>query len=222
LKFEMLSLYNKKMQSINQNNKVIPTGKEVPSVQTCPQCESFFIDDKECESCGFQFDTIKVGAPFSEKSFYYYFEEYWDGVPIRCKLWPLVFKTSKRADYSRYQQKNLRRFHLICQYLSLPSKNYEDRNLYFIELKLIMEKLVDGFFDEHVLEGIAKLKGAVLNHLSLEYSILINERKKSASSLNFSSILNYRPFVAFNIKYYLLLVGTLAIMIFMALSFSFY
>ena len=44
--------------------------KEGKKAKVCPQCHSFFITDKECESCGLQFKRDLFQGAFGDKSTY--------------------------------------------------------------------------------------------------------------------------------------------------------
>lgn len=104
----------------------------------CPACFSYYINEKECEACGFQFDKDLLGKPFSSKS-HYDLQDYFWSRPINRLYFRLGFK--KNVDFLSYRRHLLHRFEALCLYFF--SKDLELTSRWFeIEFEDLVNELV--------------------------------------------------------------------------------
>ncbi|OUR98582.1 hypothetical protein A9Q84_03985 [Halobacteriovorax marinus] len=167
-------------------------------IQRCPQCESIFLDNNECESCGYQIGFDFLGDPLGEKSFYSIRESYWENLGPISKLHE-DFESLDPKKFNRYKRKLLFRYNVLLDYLYDQTEfRLNDRNLYLQEFTdLIIELVRYGVSESELWQKIDS--DSEDNHLHLMYQkiqaaiVLGNKEKEEASSFVLS-LLNYKVF----------------------------
>jgi hypothetical protein len=167
-------------------------------IQRCPQCESVFLDNNECESCGYQLGFDFLGDPLGEKSFYTIRESYWENLGPISKLHE-DFEALDLKKFKRYQRKLLFRYNVLLDYLYDKSEfRLNDRNLYLQEFTdLIIELVRYGVSESELWQKQDTDTGD--NHLHAMYekiqeAILQGNKEKEQSSSFVLSVLNYKFF----------------------------
>jgi len=141
----------------------------------CPFCQSYFINDQSCDSCGRVLNYSLIGEPFSFKSFYGLKERYLNQLGFWIKLFPF-FEAKGSASAVSYKRNLNKRFKDLL--LGLTSfELIEDRNrlLFFIEAKNIATELLE--YGESKSSLIVQMESEVGDQL------LIQHLAQSVSSL---------------------------------------
>ncbi len=142
----------------------------------CPFCQSYFITDKSCESCGRVLDFNLIGEPFSYKSFYGLKERYINQMSFWMKLFPF-FEEKDSSSAKSYKRNLIKRFKdLLLGLSSFELINDRDRLLFFVEAKNIAHELLE--FGESKASIISLLENEIGDQL------LIQHLAQSISSLN--------------------------------------
>lgn len=165
-------------------------------IQKCPQCESVFLDNNECESCGYQLGFDFLGDPLGEKSFYSIRENYWENLGPISKLHEDLESLDQKK-FKRYQRKLLFRYNVLLDYLYDKSEfRLNDRNLYLQEFTdLIIELVRYGVSENELWQNFDS--EASDNHLHIMYqkiqdAILQGNKEKEEASSFLLSIFNYK------------------------------
>lgn len=107
----------------------------------CPKCSSIYVDNDECESCGFRTNLNRLGDPLGEKSFYGIRENYLKEHTICGLSIPFLFHRSKSK--KRYLRHLQHRFHILLDYfLSDSDSNDTRRRVFWAEFKTVIEEMV--------------------------------------------------------------------------------
>ncbi|WP_127718080.1 hypothetical protein [Halobacteriovorax sp. HLS] len=180
----------------NGSSSFLP--RPIKDTVRCPECKSVFIDNNECESCGFQMGFDFLGDPLGEKSFYSIRENYWEVLGPVVKLHKELEFLDK-SKFQRYQRKLLFRYNVLLDYFyNCRDYGLDDRNLYLQEFTDLIIELVR--YDVEEVELWKKFENSeeneYLSHLfsSIQESISKGREVKRSDLSLFLSILNYRVF----------------------------
>lgn len=117
------------------------TGESVAPVKRCPKCQSVFITDFHCESCGLQFDLDRIEDPLGEKSYFAIKER----MILKSSLFgfyvpwlEMVHKKEARSNYF-YRLKAL--IEELCTHED-DFRESDTRRIYLLELGLLVGELV--------------------------------------------------------------------------------
>jgi hypothetical protein len=81
----------------------------------CPKCSSYYLNDSECESCGFQLNFDVVGNDFGPRSFYFMKEFFVDNQSwLESKQPKNIYNKSKKV--LKYKRMILRRFRELLDF----------------------------------------------------------------------------------------------------------
>lgn len=169
--------------------------KPIKETVKCPECNSVFVDNNECESCGYQLGFDFLGDPLGEKSFYSIRENYWEVLGTLGKI-HLDLETFDKKKFERYQRKLLFRYNVLLDYFyNKSNQRIDDRNLYLQEFTdLIIELVKYGVNEEELWKNIEESND--LSHMlkKIQDSIVLGKKEKEELPSLFLSILNYRVF----------------------------
>ena len=107
----------------------------------CRKCGSIYITDISCEACGFQFGFDPLGEPFSFRSFYYAYDDFYGNCGTFKKLtWKI--KGKKYVPYIRYELTIKRRFNQLMHYFfKNVDKDKERRQKFSIEFFQLLSEM---------------------------------------------------------------------------------
>lgn len=113
-------------------------------IKRCPKCASVFVDENNCESCGYQLNFDALGAPLGEKSYYGLADQYWRDVsPMGVRLSVLEAKSSGIT--KKYKRSLVHRYQLLLQYFLSTSADYaktQQNQIYLVELNDLIKEMV--------------------------------------------------------------------------------
>lgn len=119
-------------------------------IEVCPKCESIFITNHECESCGFQFRVDRLGEPFGERSFYALRDSHVSSFPIYLKLMNINLENKKGKKVRKYRHLLIHRFEVLADHFRL---NEEMQSDFEIELRDLISELREYGVQESFFSG---------------------------------------------------------------------
>lgn len=130
--------------------RIRPLIAEAPdTIRRCPKCQSVFVSDFECETCGYHLDFDPYGAPMGPKSFYALREQHITSRPLKGLNNELL--AHFYPDWKRQYQRNLiHRYRLLVEYFVSDQKD-QRRKYFLIELKDMITELVHYDVDSEVI-----------------------------------------------------------------------
>ncbi|MDH5581705.1 MAG: hypothetical protein OEY33_07345 [Bdellovibrionales bacterium] len=136
-----------------QNNALRPILKDVPIFpKQCPECRSFFVEDKKCEDCGADFSIRHILSPDDDKSYYNLMNEYYYE-KRRFQIFNiLLFPEVKFKAYIKLHKKLIWRLKDILKFLDTSYRlTKKERFLIVQEAKqIIIEKQGDKIFSKEL------------------------------------------------------------------------
>jgi hypothetical protein len=169
--------------------------KPIKETVKCPECSSVFVDNNECESCGYQIGFDFLGDPLGEKSFYSIRENYWEILGPLGRI-HLDLETLDKKKFERYQRKLLFRYNVLLDYFyNKTNLKIDDRNLYLQEFTdLIIELVKYGVNEEELWRNVEESDSLSLILRKIQDSISTGKKEKEELPSLILSILNYRVF----------------------------
>ncbi|MCK5882748.1 MAG: hypothetical protein KAG61_03600, partial [Bacteriovoracaceae bacterium] len=135
----------------------------------CPKCKSIYVDDGECESCGFRLGLDRLGDPLGERSYYAISESYLKEHSVFGIELPQLFYSKRKKD-KYLRQLNFRFTILLDYFLSDRDCNQVRRRVFWSELKTITWKMVQlGVSHNGIADQVEKHQGHT------EYRIVASE-----------------------------------------------
>lgn len=126
---------------IRQETLKIPSEAYKP-IKRCAFCQSVFINDRSCESCGRSMHYHPIGEPFDAKSFYGIKERYIESLNAFIQFFP-VFENKKSPFAKSYIRKLEKRFlDLISAFNSENMITEEQKKLFSVECIGIIDELL--------------------------------------------------------------------------------
>lgn len=108
----------------------------------CPKCQSYYVDQAQCESCGFRLHLDTLGEPLGPKSFYYQKKEFDDYYSYFGKQLPYAFRSSN--DKKSYRLRLQRRFSVLLDYLlSDADAGTARRRIFWVEMRDLSAQLIE-------------------------------------------------------------------------------
>ncbi len=167
----------------------------IKEIQRCQQCSSVFIDNGECETCGYQLNYDFLGDPLGEKSFYSIRENYWESLGPLTRLHEDL-EHFDSPNFNRYKRKILMRYNVLLDYFYNRS-NYrlEDRNLYLQEFTdLIIELVKYGVNEKELWKNVDESPELQALYQKINESIKYAKEVKDESPSLLLSLLDYKVF----------------------------
>lgn len=167
----------------------------ISEIKRCQQCNSVFIDNGVCESCGYKLNFDFLGDPLGEKSFYSIRENYWESLGPITKLHEDLEHLDS-PNFNRYKRKLLMRYNVLLDYFyNREEYRSEDRNLYLQEFTDLIIELVKYDVNEEELwknvEDGTELQALYQKiHDSIKYGREVKEKSPSL----ILSLLDYKVF----------------------------
>lgn len=167
----------------------------IKEIQRCKQCDSVFIDNGECETCGYQLNYDFLGDPLGEKSFYTIRETYWENLGPLTRLHGDL-EHFDSPNFSRYKRKMLMRYNILLDYFYNKDEYRDaDRNLYLQEFTdLIIELIKYDVNEEDLWKNIDESSDLHSIYSIVHKSIESGKEEKSNSTSLLLSIFDYKVF----------------------------
>lgn len=107
----------------------------------CPKCQSIYVDNQSCESCGYQLAVDLLGEPLGPKSFYYLKRDFDLYFTYFGKTLPMVLRS--KDERRRFHLKIERRFSMLLDYLlSDRDGNTSRRRIFWTEMRDLCQELL--------------------------------------------------------------------------------
>jgi hypothetical protein len=158
----------------------------------CEYCQSVYLTDNICESCGRSVRFDIIGPVFGYKSYYGIKERYINELSPIAKHYPVFesIKSNIAISYLRKLKKRLKDLSLIDEHIN--------KNLLDLECNLIIDELL--YF--HV--PAQAINSLVLNNWDLQLYLSVATQKISLKPKLMEAILNYRVGGVLRVKFILL------------------
>lgn len=204
----------------DQHSLYIPKEAYRP-VKRCPFCHSVYISDTKCETCQRALDFDLIGQPFSYKSGYQLKERYIKSMPLFDRFFP-SFENKKSKEAKSLIRNLEKRLRDLCLGFSTPGMiQDQDRKLFYIESKYIVDELIDYDVHLNLIEKIIAehLEEQILLQDLLTYAknAALNRPIKQSSS---EIILSYRFFGVLRLEFLLKFGITMAAIVYAAIKFK--
>lgn len=120
----------------------------------CRYCQSVYINENVCESCGRSMRYHPIGEPFSPKSFYGIKERYIESFQPFHRFFP-QFENKQSAEAKSYVRKLSKRFSdLISAFNSSEFFQAEQRQFFYIESMELIDELLRYETHPQILESL--------------------------------------------------------------------
>lgn len=167
--FEMFDL---EVDSTNVSRPVIPQSAYKP-IKRCPNCQSVYLTDINCEACGRSLLYHPIGDPFGAKSLYGMKERYYAGFAPIIKLFP-YFENKSGPQALAYRRQLLKRFDdLLGAFGNTGEILNENRRFFYVEILELTDELLRYGLDPIILqlkiEELIPETGSLLSQKILEY-----------------------------------------------------
>ncbi len=115
---------------INPNQKMEYLSRPSRLIKKCINCSSVYINDKECEACGYQFLDPDLGEPVDERSFYSIRETYFE----KLNFFEKRFLKKGGRKYKEFRNALLHRYHSLIKSMESPWEDLTKWNYFHFEL----------------------------------------------------------------------------------------
>lgn len=147
-------------------------------IKRCPNCQSVYLTDTNCEACGRSLLYHPIGDPFSAKSLYGFKERYYASFNTLTKYYP-VFEDKKSPAAKTYSRMLLKRFDDLLEAFGTPGAiSSETRRYFYVEMLELTDELLRYGIGPVILQQKVESRimetGPLLTQKLLEY---LNETK---------------------------------------------
>ena len=163
-------------------------------IKRCEFCQSVFITDTECESCGRQFKKDTLGTPGGEKSFYALRDQYKED--IGNFLFRFDHFLAKDAPLRvRYLSLLKKRYLTLIDYLQRSSRSQVINHAFLIEFRDLayemqrMKISTDYLYDMILLDESAPITAKMISILNEEFSHHRGSALKNTYGINLRFLL---------------------------------
>lgn len=170
--YDTFETYDLEVDSTAVSRPAIPSSAYQP-IKRCPNCQSVYLTDTNCEACGRSLLYHPIGEPFSAKSLYGFKERYYASFNSLVKHFPF-FENKTSPEARMYSRQLLKRFDDLLEAFGIPgSISSENRRFFYVEiLELTDELLRYGMAPiilQQKIEGRIMETGPLLTQRLLEY-----------------------------------------------------
>jgi hypothetical protein len=199
--FEMFDL---EVDSNAVSRPAIPQSAYKP-IKRCPNCQSVYLTDTNCEACGRSLLYHPIGEPFSAKSLYGFKERYYASFPVITKYFPF-FENKTAPQAKTYSRQLLKRFDdLLEAFGTQDAINGSERRFFYVEMLELMDELlrygIGPIMLQQKVEGRIMETGPLLSQKILEY--LIEAQKENKLSKPWTELFLNHRFMGLRVEYWL-------------------
>jgi len=210
---------------MNYDFQTLPDVIKVPQsayrpIKRCQNCQSVFINEKNCESCGRSLEYHLIGELFSAKSYYGIKERYVENQNKLLYFFP-IFENKNSASARSYVRNLSKRFSdLLTAFNSNNIIRPHQRKIFYAESIEIINELLRYSFDSQLIDSLlaendnSKIGQELLFYLHQE------SHQIEAESSWAKTILEYRVFGILRINFILKSFITVATICLLAVSYK--
>ncbi len=189
-------------------------------IKRCSYCQSVFINEKNCESCGRSMLYHPVGEPFGAKSFYGIKERYIESMHLFNRLFP-QFENKKSSTAQSYVRKLSKRFSdLITAFNSPEIIASEQRKLFYIESLELVDELLRYDVNPQLIQSLLEENDNSLVGQELFYSLAHSANQVEAEKSWIKNLLNYQLWGLIKLEYFLKVIIISATVVTMAVKYK--
>ncbi len=166
-------------------------------IKKCPNCQSVYLNDKECEDCGYQLLDPDIGEPVDDRSFYSIREFYNEGQNFLDRF----FLKNRGRKYKEFRNRLIHRYNILLRAMESPWSDMSKWNYYHFELLDLVRFLSKNPANKIILERILS---------SLQYHPFYQEIK---GAMGDEEITKQPPFLSKNQKKFLIFLLSSVILI---------
>jgi len=151
-------------------------------VKRCQYCDSVFINERTCESCGRSMLYHPIGEPFGAQSFYGIKERYVLALHPLSQFFP-QFENKKSAAANSYVRKISKRFaDLLGAFNASDLIVSEQRKLFYVESMALIDELLRYGVPPQIVQSLMEendnslLGQELLNYLEQSIPLLVAEK----------------------------------------------
>jgi hypothetical protein len=174
-------------------------------IKRCPNCQSVYLTDTNCEACGRSLSYHPIGAPFSAKSLYGFKERYYASFPVITKYFPF-FENKTAPQAKAYIRQLLKRFDDLLGAFGTPGAiTNEGRRFFYVEFLELTDELLRYGIGPVVLqqkvEGRIMETGPLLSQKILEY--LTETQKENKPTMPWTVLFLNHRLMGLRVEYWL-------------------
>jgi hypothetical protein len=151
MNYEVFETFSRDADESSSTRPLIPQSSYRP-IKRCPNCQSVYLTDTQCEACGRSLLYHPIGEPFSAKSLYGFKERHYGSFSILLKYYP-IFENKKSEDSKSYVRNLMKRFDDLLQAFgeanAIPSNN---RRFFYVEMLELIDELLRYGVSSHTLQ----------------------------------------------------------------------
>ena len=188
--------------------RISPETLRIPStaykpVKRCPFCQSVFIGEKSCESCGRSMQYHPIGEPFGAKSLYGIKERYIESFNTINRFFP--FLENKKSPMAKsYVRKLEKRFSdLISAFNSIDMIANDQRKLFYVETMEMIDELLRYDISPSILQALLLENDSSLVGQELLFYLQGSSSAMKPEKTWQDQVLNYRLWGVLRVEYFL-------------------
>jgi hypothetical protein len=188
--------------------RISPETLRIPStaykpVKRCPFCQSVFIGEKSCESCGRSMQYHPIGEPFGAKSLYGIKERYIESFNTINRFFPFL-ENKKSLMAKSYVRKLEKRFSdLISAFNSIDMIANDQRKLFYVESMEMIDELLRYGISPSILQALLLENDSSLVGQELLFYLQGSSSAMKAEKTWQDQVLNYRLWGVLRFEYFL-------------------
>lgn len=151
MNYEVFETFSRDADDSSSTRPLIPQSSYRP-IKRCPNCQSVYLSDTQCEACGRSLLYHPVGEPFSAKSLYGFKERHYASFSLLLKYYPF-FENKESEDSKSYVRNLMKRFDDLLQAFgeadAIASNN---RRFFYVEMLELIDELLRYGVNSHTLQ----------------------------------------------------------------------
>lgn len=203
----------------DKDSLYIPKNAYRPA-KKCAHCNSVYLSDTHCETCGRSIDFNLVGEPLSVKSFYRIRERYWDELSFITKMYP-AFEDRTNEKANSYRRNLFKRFKDLLHGFKTPGAIAADkRKIFYVETKDIVSELVEYEFNYDQL--VHTIESNINEHIILTdlMNHLMDQKKNHKKYYHWPrAFLNYKFYGYLRVEFLIQVASVSFLVVYFALKF---
>ena len=126
-------------------------------IKKCTNCGSIYVNERECEGCGYQLKDPELGSPVDERSFYSIRDEYKNSQ----NFFEFFFLRTKSNKYKDYRNRIIHRYNSLLKGMESPWTDLDKWNYFHFEL-LDLTKYLSSFSSNDIF--MDRIIASIRNH----------------------------------------------------------
>lgn len=197
----------------------IPSSAYAP-IKRCSYCQSVFINDKSCESCGRSMQYHLIGEPFGPKSFYGIKERYVLNLNLFHRFFP-QFENKKSPAAKSYVRNLSKRFtDMITAFNTADLIAADERKYFYAESMELIDEMLRYETHPLMLQALLEENDSSLLGTELLYYLQNASQLIKAEASWQESFLTYRLWGFVRVEYFLKVIIITASVVTMAVKYK--